>query len=138
MPQGQEIAYSKYSTAISDTKPIKNLYKTVSLQETNSRVNSKIRYKTDINDYWQSARETLKLMTGDCEDYVFLKRQYIIQNGLAKEKDIKVILVYDLKKEIHHALLVVGELVLDNQIDKIYKLNSTTFRNRYKMLVTVK
>ncbi|MDD1755468.1 MAG: transglutaminase family protein [Methanomassiliicoccales archaeon] len=52
-------------------------------------VRSHVAYASDEGDYWQSARETMTLMTGDCEDHAILMASII--KGLGGNARVNVI-----------------------------------------------
>lgn len=56
----------------------------------NSWVNNNVEYKreADYKDYWQSPSETIKLMTGDCEDIAILKAYILLSLDDVKEDDL--------------------------------------------------
>ncbi len=108
------------------------------MQEVNSRVNHYVKYVFDPKNHWQSPQETIAKRTGECIDYAILKRQIVIQLGLADSKDTYIILIYDKKKDMEHAVLMVHHVILDSQINKLYNIDSKTFKNRYTMQVVVK
>ncbi len=135
---GYVVPYQKYYNATSDSKPIPGIHKSKSLQEVNTRVNHYVKYVFDPKNHWQSPQETIAKGTGECIDYALLKRQIVIQLGLAAPKDTYIILIYDRKVKMEHAVLMVNHMILDSQINKLYNIGSKTFRSRYTMQVVVK
>lgn len=87
----------------------------------NDRVNHTIASTTDralyrLEEYW-----TIPTTKGDCEDYVLLKRQLLIQRGMAASA-LLITVVHDENGEGHAVLTVPtpdGDLVLDNRRDAI-------------------
>lgn len=83
----------------------------------NVSVNSYVYYKAELegSDHWQSANETLKLGTGDCEDYAILKYRLLVESGVNPNQIFLVIGKYS---NIGHAELIVVEgdnyYVMDN------------------------
>ena len=68
--------------------------------------------------------------TGDCEDYVLLKRRMLIQSGRPREA-LLVTVVRDQKQEGHAVLTVItdkGDYVLDNQNEDILLWSETGYR----------
>ena len=77
----------------------------------NREINSKIKYVSDTNkynkeDYWASPLETIKNMSGDCEDYAILKMVTFIEAGVSKE-NIFVVLVKNKLTNEGHAVIIV-------------------------------
>lgn len=93
------------------------------IEEINSYVNKTISYKSDNIDYWQTPDETLSSKTGDCEDYVILKRAMLKRLGI----DSMMLVGFDVAYRINHAILLVDDKVLDNVTDKILKLKDIQF-----------
>ena len=91
------------------------------LSSLNDRVNHAIASTTDralygVDEYW-----TLPTTAGDCEDYVLLKRQMLMQRGMAASL-LRITVVHDENGEGHAVLTVPtaeGDLVLDNRRDAI-------------------
>jgi predicted transglutaminase-like cysteine proteinase len=83
-------------------------------QGVNEWVNSILRYRSDDGDYWQPPETTLKLGTGDCEDYALLKRALLIAGGWPKE-GIAFMLVNDLVQRMGHAFVIAGAMVMDSR-----------------------
>jgi predicted transglutaminase-like cysteine proteinase len=84
---------------------------------TNISVNSNINYVDDKIDYWQSPSETIKLKTGDCEDYAILKYFELLKKGIP-DNDMRI--AYTITESGGHMVLVVNKYVLDNMTDAIY------------------
>jgi hypothetical protein len=61
----------------------------------NAWVNRHVRYVADLKDRWQPPGETLKLGTGDCEDFAILKRAILINRGWPAG-DLAMLVVKDL------------------------------------------
>lgn len=101
----------------------------------NRTINKKILYTTDLHQYgiddvWSSPLETYRSGRGDCEDYVFLK--YLILHKLGVSLDrMKILLLWDTKQLIGHAVLLISEkdnvLVLDNRTDIIMNLTDLRY-----------
>ncbi|MDH4440560.1 MAG: transglutaminase-like cysteine peptidase [Rhizobium sp.] len=88
----------------------------------NRDINQRIKYAKDIDvhgklDRWASPSETLKLGTGDCEDYALLKMAVLESQGIALS-DMTVVILYDTKRHFYHAVLSVEvqgrHYILDN------------------------
>ncbi len=44
---------------------------------------NEFRYETEMPDRWQTAEETLKLKTGDCEDFAILSKEILGRKGIS-------------------------------------------------------
>jgi predicted transglutaminase-like cysteine proteinase len=97
------------------------------MQTVNQWVNAQITYVEDRErwsraDYWASASETLKLRSGDCEDYAILKYQILLSLGFPPE-DMYLTLARDLIQNLDHAVLIVKHenkyFMLDNATDTL-------------------
>lgn len=92
----------------------------------NRNINTRIKYKSDNIDEWQTADETQFLETGDCEDYAILKYRTLLHLGIP-DSDLVLVLaeIAAMPQNEHHALLVVRFnnewRVLDNKFDHIIK-----------------
>ena len=75
-----------------------------------------------LRDYWATPAE-LFTQGGDCEDYAFAKFQALRALGFSN-RDLRLVVVYDLARDIPHAVLAVdlgGEtLILDSQFNTIF------------------
>ena len=88
------------------------------LERVNSQVNRSIRPMTDIEHWgvvekWDYAEDG----TGDCEDYVLVKRKKLMEAGLPRQS-LLITVVRDKKGDGHAVLTVVtdqGDYILDNQ-----------------------
>jgi hypothetical protein len=78
----------------------------------NAWVNRHVRYVADLKDRWQPPGETLKLGTGDCEDFAILKRAILINRGWPAA-DLAMLVVKDLASGAEHAVLWVAGAVWD-------------------------
>lgn len=83
------------------------------VQEVNTYVNQRIKYKSDgVNkDYWQYPEETLQKHTGDCEDYAILKAALLHTDG--------IIHIVQVDAQTYHAILEIDGLYLDNRFKDI-------------------
>jgi predicted transglutaminase-like cysteine proteinase len=87
----------------------------------NNRVNSAIRYVSDVqqygvDDYWTMPLASGGSAAGDCKDYVLEKRRALIAAGVPAQ-DLSIAIVKTGWGESHAVLLVAtnkGELVLDS------------------------
>lgn len=103
-----------------------------SLSELNKYANS-FPYRSDQSlygksEYWAGPKEFMK-NGGDCEDFAIFKYYLAKKSGLAKESEMRLVLVYDKTKNLDHAVLVIKNEVLDNQTLKIYHLGSSGLDN---------
>lgn len=79
-----------------------------SLDEVNKYANNLVAYKSETKDHWQSPRQTLKMKTGDCEDYAILKRALLLNLGY-RDEDMLIVFVKDILSRANHALLAVNK-----------------------------
>jgi predicted transglutaminase-like cysteine proteinase len=99
------------------------------VQQVNRLVNTKIRPATDMElygvpDYW-----TIPTKAGDCEDYVLLKKKYLVELGFQPE-DLLITVVLDENREGHAVLTVVsnkGDFILDNRRQEILRWDQTGY-----------
>ena len=87
----------------------------------NDGVNHRIASTTDRKLYGKDEYWTLPTTAGDCEDYVLLKRQMLMQLGVP-EGLLLITVVHDENGEGHAVLTVPtseGDLVLDNRRDGV-------------------
>ena len=100
------------------------------LDQINRLVNHRIAPKTDrelygLEEYW-----TYPVTSGDCEDYVVLKRKLLIQKGWPAN----ALLITVVRDEIGdgHAILTVrtrqGDFVLDNKVDDVRIWSQTPYQ----------
>ena len=96
----------------------------------NRVINKKIEPVTDLEFYNTEEYWTLPSNSGDCEDYVLLKRQALIRQGWPSGA-LLVTVVFD---EIGdgHAVLIArtdrGDFVLDNKVDALRLWSQTPYR----------
>lgn len=124
------VTTEKFSTveARSERQGFSLDHKFRSIQEVNEYVNA-FPYVAEKSDKWLTPAEFVK-RGGDCEDYALTKRWLIRKNHLADGQPMDILLVFDIVSQQHHAVLVVGDRVLDNQSAKIEKLASLVWRYR--------
>jgi predicted transglutaminase-like cysteine proteinase len=100
------------------------------LQEVNTFINHSVIPATDL-DYYQSEEVwTIPETHGDCEDYVLLKRQWLIERGWPTGS-LLVTVVFDEVGDGHAVLMVrtsSGDFVLDNKTDEISFWYETAYR----------
>lgn len=91
------------------------------LREVNESVNHTIISTTDRQLYGEDEYWTIPTTAGDCEDFVLLKRQMLMQDGV-EESSLLITVVHDENGEGHAVLTIPtpeGDLVLDNRRDAI-------------------
>jgi predicted transglutaminase-like cysteine proteinase len=100
------------------------------LQEVNTFVNRIVIPATDLEFYRTEERWALPETYGDCEDYVLLKRKWLIERGWPTGS-LLITVVFDEVGDGHAVLLArttLGELVLDNKTDDIQPWQETAYR----------
>ena len=100
------------------------------LQEVNTFVNRIVIPATDLAFYRSEERWALPETYGDCEDYVLLKRKWLIERNWPTGA-LLITVVFDEIGEGHAVLLVRttrGDLVLDNKTDEIRPWHQTAYR----------
>ncbi len=93
------------------------------LSRINDSVNHAVASTTDRALYGKDEYWTIPTTAGDCEDYVLLKRQLLMKQGMA-EASLLITVVHDENGEGHAVLTVPtadGDLVLDNRRDAILR-----------------
>jgi predicted transglutaminase-like cysteine proteinase len=99
------------------------------LQEVNSLANRIISPVTDLDYYKRDEVWTLPEAYGDCEDYVLLKRKWLIERGWSTGS-LLVSVVFDEIGDGHAVLLARtsrGDFVLDNKTDKLRRWYDTAY-----------
>lgn len=100
------------------------------LQEVNTFVNRIVIPATDLEFYQSEERWALPETYGDCEDYVLLKRKWLMERGWPTSS-LLITVVFDEVGDGHAVLLArtsAGELVLDNKTDSIRPWHETAYR----------
>lgn len=100
------------------------------LNEINSVVNKAVTPVTDLDFYRVEEFWTLPASHGDCEDYVLLKRKWLVERGWPTGS-LLVTVVFDEVGEGHAVLLARtdrGDFVLDNKTDAIRAWHETAYR----------
>lgn len=100
------------------------------LDEVNTFVNHIIIPTTDLDNYRREEVWTLPETNGDCEDYVLLKRKWLIERGWPTGA-LLVTVVFDELGDGHAILLARtsgGDFVLDNKTDLISLWHETAYR----------
>ena len=88
------------------------------IEKVNSYVNQVITYKGERADHWQKPLETLKLGTGDCEDFAILKYFILKAQGIRVDK-MQIVVLFDIQTLQYHEVLWVDGRILDNQHDRV-------------------
>jgi predicted transglutaminase-like cysteine proteinase len=100
------------------------------LVKVNDYVNAKVAPVTDEELYQVPELWTYPDDKGDCEDYVLLKRRYLVNLGWSTES-LLITVVRDRSGDGHAVLTVVtdlGEFILDNQNTDILPWQATRYR----------
>ena len=100
------------------------------LQEVNTLVNRIVTPATDLEIYHRDEVWTLPETYGDCEDYVLLKRKWLIERGWPTSS-LLITVVFDEVGDGHAVLLArtsSGDFVLDNKTDKLRRWYETAYR----------
>ena len=100
------------------------------LHQVNTYVNGKIRPKSDIELYHVAEKWTYPTSSGDCEDYVLLKKRYLQSMGFSADQLLITVLL-DEKSEGHAVLTIVsdnGDFILDNRRDDILRWDQTPYK----------
>ena len=100
------------------------------LQEVNSLANRIISPVTDLEYYRRDEVWTLPDSYGDCEDYVLLKRKWLVERGWSTGS-LLVSVVFDEVGDGHAVLLARttrGDFVLDNKTDKLRRWYETPYQ----------
>ena len=100
------------------------------LNQVNTYVNTKIKPVGDMElygvpDYW-----TYPVSSGDCEDYVLLKKRYLQGLGFSAD-ELLITVVFDENGEGHAILTVMtdkGDIILDNRRNEILSWNKTGYK----------
>jgi predicted transglutaminase-like cysteine proteinase len=99
------------------------------ISRVNNEVNGRIVPHTDEEIYGQLEYWTIPVTTGDCEDYVLLKRQQLMKLGIP-EQSLLITVVQDEKGDGHAVLTVAttaGDMVLDNRRDEVLPWDETGY-----------
>ena len=99
------------------------------LQQINQYVNARIRPATDIANYGVIDYWAYPVDSGDCEDYVLLKKRYLSQVGVNADQ-LLITVVLDENNEGHAVLTIPtdkGDYVLDNRRNEILRWDQTGY-----------
>jgi len=99
------------------------------LQEVNTLANHLIAPATDLEFYKTDELWALPETYGDCEDYVLLKRKWLIERGWSSGA-LLVTVVFDEVGDGHAVLLARtsrGDFVLDNKTDAVRRWYDTAY-----------
>lgn len=100
------------------------------LQEVNTLVNRIVIAATDLDYYGSDEVWALPQTHGDCEDYVLLKRKWLMERGWPTGS-LLITVVFDEVGDGHAVLLARtdrGDFVLDNKTDSIRVWSDTPYR----------
>lgn len=100
------------------------------LKRINTHINRTVAPVTDLDLYNVAERWTYPTSRGDCEDYVLLKRRYLINMGWP-EQALLITVVRDRNGDGHAVLTVAtdrGDFILDNQAADVLPWRKTPYR----------
>jgi hypothetical protein len=94
------------------------------IAEQNKNINAMVAYRADDRDRWQNPAETLRLLTGDCEDYAILKMAVFGAWGLPPDSMALVVgEIAAIPQDEPHAFVVMEfegrRFILDNKFDHL-------------------
>jgi predicted transglutaminase-like cysteine proteinase len=99
------------------------------LNQVNTYVNGKIKPESDLQLYNTAEMWAYPTNSGDCEDYVLLKKRYLQGMGFAAD-DLLITVLLDEKGEGHAVLTVAsdgGDFILDNRREDILRWDQTAY-----------
>ena len=99
------------------------------LVQINRYVNTKIRPVSDMELYHKPDYWTYPVTAGDCEDYVLLKKKYLVDLGFNPDQ-LLITVVLDENREGHAVLTIVtnkGDYELDNRRMEILRWDQTGY-----------
>jgi len=100
------------------------------IYQVNNYVNNKITPVSDQELYGEAEHWDYPVDAGDCEDYLLLKRKYLLGLGFPAEA-LLITVVLDEKNEGHAVLTITtetGDYILDNRRDEIRRASDTNYR----------
>jgi predicted transglutaminase-like cysteine proteinase len=100
------------------------------VDQVNNYVNSKITPESDQDLYGKPEYWEYPVDAGDCEDYLLLKRKYLLGLGFPADS-LLITVVLDEKNEGHAVLTVTadtGDYVLDNRRDDVRRASDTNYK----------
>lgn len=120
---------SLYATASTDESKKQCVLDLETATKINTWTNRNVVFISDqahwgVPDYWQTPRETLTTLTGDCEDYAIFKYYTLISWGTPAE-DVQIWYGYE---PIAHVVVIYCGHILDSLTDQILPLNTSSFQ----------
>jgi predicted transglutaminase-like cysteine proteinase len=100
------------------------------IYQVNNYVNAKITPVSDQELYGEAEHWDYPVDAGDCEDYLLLKRKYLLGLGFPAEA-LLITVVLDEKNEGHAVLTVTtdtGDYILDNRRDEVRRASDTNYK----------
>jgi predicted transglutaminase-like cysteine proteinase len=100
------------------------------LNQVNAFVNTRIAPASDMDLYQVAENWSYPTESGDCEDYVLLKKRYLQNIGFPAD-ELLITVLLDEKGEGHAVLTVVsddGDYILDNRRDDIRRWDHTQYK----------
>jgi predicted transglutaminase-like cysteine proteinase len=100
------------------------------ISQVNLYVNSKIKPISDMDQYHVADNWTYPVSSGDCEDYVLLKKRYLVGMGFSPD-ELLITVVFDENGDGHAVMSIPtdgGDYVLDNRRDEILLWNQTGYK----------
>ena len=97
----------------------------------NNEVNS-YKYTSERKNVWKTPEQFYKDKGGDCEDFAIAKCASLKERGIRSV----VVVGYDKITYEQHAVLVVGDYVLDNNKKDVYAIED--FETKYFILAQIK
>ena len=101
------------------------------LADVNTEVNA-YKYQREQGDIWKTPEQFYKDNGGDCEDFAIAKCAALKERGIRSN----IVVGYDKITYEQHAVLVVGNMVLDNKEKHVYALED--FKSKYFILAQIK
>jgi predicted transglutaminase-like cysteine proteinase len=100
------------------------------LSQVNTYVNGKIKPASDVELYHVNELWAYPKDSGDCEDYVLLKKRYLQAMGFSAS-NLLITVLLDENNDGHAVLTVVseaGDFILDNRRDDILRWDQTEYK----------
>jgi predicted transglutaminase-like cysteine proteinase len=100
------------------------------LNQVNTYVNGKIKPESDLQLYHVAEMWAYPTSSGDCEDYVLLKKRYLQGMGFAAD-NLLITVLLDEKGEGHAVLTVAsdgGDFILDNRREDVLRWDQTAYK----------